>query len=129
METTPTVLTAAMNKHTYTHIDLSYLYEIAEDDKDFITEMISDYIEKVPIQFAELKQAAEAQNFEQTHFIAHKIKSSFQFMGAKQLLELASNIEKVSRTTDTQSVKTDLLAMTPVVELVIAELKHQLSIL
>jgi HPt (histidine-containing phosphotransfer) domain-containing protein len=118
-----------MNKYTYTHIDLSYLYEIAEDDKDFITDMISDYIQKVPLQFAELQQAAEEQNFEQTHFIAHKIKSSFQFMGAKQLVELASNIEKVSRTPDTQLIKTDLATMKPVVELVLAELKHQLSIL
>jgi HPt (histidine-containing phosphotransfer) domain-containing protein len=70
-----------MNEHPYEHIDLSYLYEIADNETDFIKEMITDYIEKIPAQFDELCAHAKESNFERTKFIAHKLKSSFQFMG------------------------------------------------
>ncbi|MES2558520.1 MAG: Hpt domain-containing protein [Bacteroidota bacterium] len=118
-----------MNKHTYTHIDLSYLYEIADDDSDFVKEMITDYIQKVPEHFSELLMASKEQNFEQTHFIAHKIKSSFQFMGVTQLVDLASNIEQISETKDAQTIARNLATMEPVVDKVISELRHQLSVL
>jgi HPt (histidine-containing phosphotransfer) domain-containing protein len=118
-----------MNKHEYLHINLSYLYEIADDDIDFVKEMISDYIEKVPEQYTELKKVFSEQDFEQTRFIAHKIKSSFQFMGARQLIELAYSIEQRSQTSDTETITQNLNVMEPLVEQVLDELRHQLSVL
>lgn len=116
-----------MNKHNYTYIDLSYLYEIADGDSEFIKEMLSDYIEKVPQQFAELRQSIRDQNFEQAHFDAHKVKSSFQFVGVKQLVERAANIEIVSKTANAPSISGDLAMMEPIVGLMLAELKLELS--
>lgn len=115
-----------MNKQEYSHINLSYLYEIADDDVDFVKEMISDYIARVPEQFEELKRVFTARDYEQTRFLAHKIKSSFQFMGADTLVALAYNIEKVSQQEDAQTITQDLQTMEPIVGLVLSELKHQL---
>lgn len=129
METSFSELDTAMNKHAYNHIDLSYLYEIADDDTDFVKEMISDYIAKVPEQIAELQKEFGQRNFGQTRFIAHKIKSSFQFMGAQKLVELAHNIEKISQEENTQAIERDLTTMEPIVKEVLTELQHQLSIL
>jgi CheY-like chemotaxis protein len=129
MEITFSKRAVNMNKHEYLHINLSYLYEIADDDIDFVKEMISDYIEKVPEQYTELKKVFSEQDFEQTRFIAHKIKSSFQFMGARQLIELAYSIEQRSQTSDTETITQNLNVMEPLVEQVLDELRHQLSVL
>ncbi|MES2780022.1 MAG: Hpt domain-containing protein [Bacteroidota bacterium] len=118
-----------MNKQEYTHINLSYLYDIADNDIDFVKEMITDYIIKVPVQFTEMQTVFWERNFEQTHFIAHKIKSAFQFVGAQQLVELARNIERVSETQDIETITQDLAAMEPVVKLVLTELQSELSVL
>lgn len=118
-----------MDKQTYTYIDLSYLYEIGDGETEFIREMLSDYIEKLPAQFAGLQQAVADQNFEQAHFDAHKVKSSFQFVGVKQLVDLAANIEKVSKTADAPSISNDLALMEPIVGFMLDELKHHLSVL
>lgn len=129
METTFPRLTNTMNKQEYTYINLTYLYEIADDDADFVKEMITDYVAQVPEQFHELKRVFTERDYEQTRFLAHKIKSSFQFMGAQKLVELAYNIEKVSQAQDAVTITQDLEAMEPVVNHVLNELQNTLATL
>lgn len=118
-----------MTEDNYNHIDLGYLYEIADNEMDFVKEMINDYIAKIPIQFDELCAAAEAADFEKTRFISHKLKSSFQFMGAEQLITLAYAIEKLSEAKEESSINEKLGQMKGQVQSVIEELHHKLNTL
>jgi HPt (histidine-containing phosphotransfer) domain-containing protein len=81
----------------YTHINLDYLNEMADNDIDFMREIIADYISKIPAYIEDLVQAVENVNQDNTVFFAHKLKSSFQFMGAKQLTSITEQIEQYAK--------------------------------
>lgn len=116
-----------MSEQQYKHIDLGYLYEIADSDIDFVKEMINDYVEKIPSQFDELVAFAHEGNFEKTGFIAHKLKSSFQFMGAQELIDLAAAIEKLSKDGSGEPVMEKLTVMKGTIADVLKELQHKLA--
>jgi HPt (histidine-containing phosphotransfer) domain-containing protein len=120
-----------MSQHEYIHINLSYLYEIADNETGFVREMINDYVSKLPEQFNELKAVSGSRDFKQTGFIAHKLKSSFQFMGADTLTEYVHDIELMSKKPDPdhETIAQKITEMIPVVDQVLEELRHKLSTL
>lgn len=118
-----------MNNSHYTHINLEYLYEVADGDADFIKEIITDYLTKVPDQFDQLLVVAEAGDIEAIKFIAHKMKSSFQFMGVQSLIELSQQIENAPDEMRMELFKQNRERMLPIVDEVLAELKDKLKAL
>jgi HPt (histidine-containing phosphotransfer) domain-containing protein len=118
-----------MNEHSYKYINLEYLYEIADNETDFVKEMINDYIAKLPVQFHELETAFAEKDFPQTGFIAHKLKSSFQFMGASQLIILSQEIEQLSKESKEEDIRTRFSEMVPIIDLVLNELNNKLTAL
>lgn len=114
---------------TYQYINLSYLHEISDQDQGFLTEMIASYIQKIPPQYQLLKESADAKNFEQVSFLAHKLKASFQMMGILQLVELAQFTEAESREKESPQIAMAVDNMNQILELAIAELKEELAIL
>lgn len=79
--------------NTYQHIDLEYINSLADGDTSFVIEMIKDYKTLIPEYMNELNKAAVAEHREDIKFFAHKLASSFLFMGAKQLNEISREIE------------------------------------
>lgn len=117
-------------EHTeYKHINLEYLYEIADNETDFVKEIINDYLSKVPDQFVELEKAVTTRDQEATVFIAHKMKSSFQFMGAQILVELSQQMERAEGDDALDIYKQNIELMKPIVEGVLVELKDKLTTL
>jgi HPt (histidine-containing phosphotransfer) domain-containing protein len=117
-------------EHTgYMHINLEYLYEIADNETDFVREIINDYLNKVPNQFSDLEKAVVAHDLENTRFIAHKLKSSFQFMGVQTLVDFSQQMEKAEGDTVAKTYTQCIGQMKPIVDDVLKELKHKLETL
>jgi HPt (histidine-containing phosphotransfer) domain-containing protein len=110
-----------------TLINLEYVQEIADNDTEFITELLNDYITKVPEQYQLLANAFEQQNTDQTRFMAHKLKSSFQFTGVSLLVELAQKIEKRCTENDLSEVGTFINEMNPLIQTTIEELNAEIK--
>lgn len=116
-----------MDSTGYKHINLEYLYEIADNEIDFVKEIINDYLTNVPTQFVELEKAVSTQDKESTKFIAHKMKSAFQFMGVQTLVELSQQMEKAEDDNALEVYKQNIGLMKPIVEGVLVELEHKLT--
>src|SRR6186713_3458449 len=116
-----------MNTDSYTYINLEYLYQIADGENDFVIEMITDYVNQIPSQFGDLQTTLTSGDLKQTGFIAHKMKSSFQFMGVQQLVEASSMIEQLSAENATEKVIAQVELMKPLLANVLVELNHKLA--
>lgn len=118
-----------MENSGYKHINLEYLYEIADNETDFVKEIINDYLSNVPAQFVELEKSIATQDLESTRFNAHKMKSAFQFMGVQTLVELSQQMEKAEDKDAVTIYNQNIELMKPIVESVLVELKHKLTTL
>jgi HPt (histidine-containing phosphotransfer) domain-containing protein len=118
-----------MSNSGYTYINLEYLYEVADNDTDFVREIITDYLNNVPEQLAQMENVAAAGDIEAVKFIAHKMKSSFQFMGVQQLIELSQQMEHAPEENRLDVFKNNSRLMKPIVESVLKELTHKLETL
>jgi HPt (histidine-containing phosphotransfer) domain-containing protein len=118
-----------MDTTEYKHINLEYLYEIADNETDFVKEIINDYLSNVPAQFVELEKAVLTLDKESTRFMAHKMKSAFQFMGVQTLVELSQQMEKAEDNDALEIYKQNIGLMRPIVAGVLVELEHKLTLL
>ena len=65
-------------------VDLSYMREFSDGNKDFEQEMINLYLEQVPIDFDLLRTAIVDKNYAEIKTMAHKLKSSFSSIGVNE---------------------------------------------
>ena len=77
----------------YKHIKLDYLYLMAENDMNFAKDIIYSFKETIPLYFKDLESAIAEKSEADVRFFAHKLSSSVQIVGAKELSELARIIE------------------------------------
>jgi len=79
-------------------IDLSYLLEMSCNDQNFVTEMISLFINKVPNEIALLEKAIVNNDYDSVKKIAHNMKSSLPIFKLdslnKDLAEIENNAIK-----------------------------------
>ncbi len=80
--------------NNYKHIRLEYLEEMSDGEVEFKTELITDYLEKVPLYISDLEKAVMDEDKEQSVFFAHKLKASFQFMGCDKPAQWTHTIEQ-----------------------------------
>lgn len=73
--------------------DLSYLRSISNNNKDFIKEMISTFIQTLPITITEIKTSLDNEHWEGVGKGVHKIKSSITLIGLGEAKPLANEIE------------------------------------
>jgi HPt (histidine-containing phosphotransfer) domain-containing protein len=116
-----------MSDSDYIHINLEYLYEVADGDTDFVKEIITDYLEKVPEQFVLVEKAIMSNDAEAIRFLAHKMKSSFQFMGVQRLVEIAQEMENAPLEIAVERHVQNGALMKPLIESVLVELSHKLK--
>lgn len=112
----------------YQYINLEYLYDMSDGENDFVIEMISDYKKKVPGYINDLQRAMIDGSMEEVKFFAHKLKSSFQFMGVKELVDIAGGIEhRVREEKEFDLIPGEINRIGPLFEIVLAELDEELS--
>ncbi len=66
---------------------------VSGGDEGFIKKMVALFIETVPQNMQELKNALEAENWEQVGKTAHKLKSTIDSMGIKSIRQEIRTVE------------------------------------
>lgn len=78
-------------------INLDYFNTITEDDNDLRIKMIRIMLDETPDELAKLQQFYFEENWEGVRAMAHKMKSTLQFIGLLETLQLVKQIETNSR--------------------------------
>jgi HPt (histidine-containing phosphotransfer) domain-containing protein len=82
------------NKSQNSIIDLQYLYDLADGSFDFVEEMIQLFLNSVPQSVEELQTSISSGDWQKVKVIAHRIKPSFGFIGAKNVQDQLSQMER-----------------------------------
>ncbi|OAQ42158.1 histidine phosphotransferase [Pedobacter psychrophilus] len=78
-------------------IDLSYLQDLASDNKDFMVEMIDVFLLQTPNYLAVLEEGVVSKNFKTIADASHKIKPTLTFMGVASAKETITEMESWAR--------------------------------
>jgi len=78
----------------YNHIDLEYIFDLADGDKEFAVEIISSFLENTAPQLESLSAAIQQNDEKEIAFVTHKLKGTFRFIGCKQAGDMLEQIEK-----------------------------------
>jgi HPt (histidine-containing phosphotransfer) domain-containing protein len=63
------------------HYNLSKVYEISDNDEDFVNQIIELFITEVPQDLKFVKKGIEEKDYKMAHSFAHKIKPTLDLMG------------------------------------------------
>ncbi len=74
-------------------INLGYLEATFGDNKMIINKVLQSFMDNTPSLLSELYACFQDNNWEQTRMIAHKMKTSYNTIGATTVGELLANIE------------------------------------
>lgn len=76
------------------YIDLSYLEELSEGNSEFLKDMISTFLERVPLYKQDFLEFRNQKDWSKMQSLAHKSKTTFMMMGVPYLSEQAALIEQ-----------------------------------
>lgn len=92
----------------YTYFDREEFVRQAADNEDIARQVAQLYHRDVAQELAAMEDAFASNNMEAVRRLAHKSKSGFIIMGARELYQLALNIEARSKNGETD-LKDDLV--------------------
>ena len=107
--------------------NLGYLKKISDNNRDFIVDMISSFIEQTPRDIRKLKSAAAAEDWEEVANVAHKIKPSITFMGIESIKRSISDIQEMARSGNTDGLPDLVAKIDRVTRLAFYELQKELE--
>lgn len=79
------------------NIDLSYLEEITEGDKDMMLEMLTLFVEDIPNQVEAIQKHAADQNLAGVGSESHKLKPTLQYAGLHSLYQTVKRLEVLGK--------------------------------
>lgn len=79
------------------HISFEYLNTVTEDDEDLKLRMMRIMLDETPMELKSLEEAAAASQWDNLRAVAHKMKSTMQFLGLEDTLETVKFIEVSAR--------------------------------
>ncbi|WP_067028745.1 Hpt domain-containing protein [Allomuricauda sp. CP2A] len=78
---------------------LDKIHEMAEGDEDFVTSVVSVFLEEVPVDLDGLEKAIAERDYENVYKLAHKIKPNVDILGMEQTRARALEIETMGKNT------------------------------
>lgn len=109
--------------------NLDKVNEMAEGDQDFITSVISVFLEEVPTDMEDLEKAIEARDYENVYKLAHKIKPNVDLLGMEQTRATALEIETLGKnTTSIDEIEKKFPLLKKDVLQVVSELKKDFNL-
>ncbi len=78
------------------YIDLSYLTEISDGNKEFIQQMIRAFLLQTPTMLEDMTKFLEEKKWSDLRAVVHKMKPSIEFVGILSIKETVQNLEKYS---------------------------------
>jgi len=87
--------------------NLTYLFELAKGDTDFVKEMISVFLSENPQQMQQLEKNIAEQNFAGIRQQTHKLRSSIPYMGLDTLIgeKVVEMEDLASRSSNIEQIK------------------------
>lgn len=108
---------------------LDKINEMAEGDQDFISSVISVFLEEVPEDLIGLEAALEEANYEQVYQLAHKIKPNVDLLGMEQSRAIALEIETLGKSEANMSkIKNLFPGLKKDIEQVVSELRKDFDL-
>lgn len=108
---------------------LDKVQEMAEGDEEFISSVISVFLEEVPQDLESLEKALDAENYEQVYQLAHKIKPNVDLLGMEQTRAAASEIETLGKSAANMSeIQQVFPSLKKDIEQVVSELKKDFNL-
>jgi len=78
-------------------IDLSYIYDIADGDREFIKEMFETFLKITPDIIQQIELAQSDKNWKEVGRLAHKIKPTLMLIGDETLSKKIYELEKEAK--------------------------------
>lgn len=109
--------------------NLDKINEMAEGDEDFITSVISVFLEEVPEDLEGLEKAIGNKDHENVYKLAHKIKPNVDILGMEQTRDRALEIETLGKNeASMEEIKEKFPMLKKDVLQVVAELKKDFDL-
>ena len=77
----------------YQYIDLSYLEDLAMGSNDFKIEMLESFTRTTPESITKMLGCIENKDWKTLGGIAHKLKTSYSFMGMEDMVALSKELQ------------------------------------
>lgn len=107
--------------------DFTYLNNLVMGDKDFKKRIITMFIDKTPAVIKSMNDFYKDENWASLKAIAHKFKSSIDFVGSKNLAEVTEELEKNAETENVSPIKNEIEEVERLCNAIYEELKTELS--
>ena len=108
---------------------LDKINEMAEGDQDFISSVISVFLEEVHEDLMGLEAALEEANYQQVYQLAHKIKPNVDLLGMEQSPAIALEIETLGKSEANMSkIKNLFPGLKKDIEQVVSELRKDFDL-
>jgi PAS domain S-box-containing protein len=107
-------------------IDLTYLKEMSDNDRDFILEMMQSFISQTPKDLEDIWFHFSNQEYDELANIVHKVKPSITFMGIHELKDLVLEIEENAKKRRIDQLEDQLRIFESTCRLGIEELKDEI---
>ncbi|RNL91077.1 Hpt domain-containing protein [Sinomicrobium pectinilyticum] len=108
---------------------LEKLEELSDGDRDFITSVVSVFVEETPADMKELEQAVQTGDFDAIYRHAHKIKPNVDLLGMEETTSLIRVLEtKAKEHTDISGIKGMYAEVKEQIREVITELKTDFAL-
>ena len=79
------------------HYNLSYLEEISAGDKDFIADMLHDFVINTPETILEIQSFIDSGNYEEIYKLVHRFIPSFDYVGSENIKDQLRQIESFAK--------------------------------
>ena len=90
------VVEASLNNEV-AMVDLSYLRKVSNNNEQFIKEIVSAFLESMPMTVSDIKAQLEKKDWDQLAKVVHKIKPTITLMGIHHLKDKIILLEKEAR--------------------------------
>lgn len=111
-----------------TPLDLSYLYEISDDDREFVKDMIETIVKNTPDAVREIRDAEKKDNWQEVGRLVHKLKPSLLLLNIDSLSVHIKTLEdNAKKRINLPDAKTQLNEMEAYCTLIVKELSTELN--
>lgn len=79
------------------HYNLAKVYAISDDDEDFVRQIITLFVEEVPVDIKEIKTGISEKDYARAYSFAHKTKPTLDLLGMDAAKDEILQIEQWTR--------------------------------
>jgi HPt (histidine-containing phosphotransfer) domain-containing protein len=80
------------------------LRKIGREDKGFLLELIGMFLEQAPYYIAQIQEHTNESRFDKLEVVAHTLKGTSANIGARKLMQICEQIEKVAKRSDASRI-------------------------